>query len=79
MAQIIFFAQLREQIGVSRVEITLPPQVTTVGELLTFLATLGEPYIKVRKFPQLQIAVNQHYSRTFDPVSDHDEIAFFPQ
>lgn len=78
MAQIIFFAQLREQIGAAHVEINFPSQVTTVGELLSFLRSLGEPYSAVINFPRLQIAVNQHYARAGDAISNQDEIAFFP-
>jgi len=78
MARIVFFAQLREHIGISHTEIALPPQVNTVNKLLGFFSTLGEPYALIVNFPRLQIAVNQQYARADDPLSDHDEIAFFP-
>lgn len=78
MAKICFFAQFREQIGVSHTEIHLPPQITTVGELLNFLSILGEPYATIVNLPHVQIAVNHQYARSSFPITDQDEIALFP-
>ena len=43
-ARLIYFAWIREKIGKAEEEITLPASVTTVGDLLLHLKTLGEEY-----------------------------------
>ena len=78
MASFLFFARVREQIGSSRMEITLPAEVTTVAQLHAFLCGQGEPFASVLSDPSLQIAVNQQHAHADDLVSDRDEIAIFP-
>ena len=78
MARIFYFAWVREKIGTPEEKLTLPAQVNTVADFITFLRDKGEPYVSVLADSQLRIAVNQTYARNQDPVTDGDEIAIFP-
>lgn len=78
MAKILYFAMVRERLGRTSEELSLPPRVTTVATLLDHLRARGEREAAVLGAPFLRVAVNQVYARPTDPVSDGDEIAIFP-
>lgn len=76
---LLYFARLREHIGQSSEEISLPGEVKTVADLLVYLRGCGAAYEKALADENLiRVAVNEVYV-TFDhPVSDSDEVALFP-
>ncbi len=78
MASFLFFARVREQIGSSHLDITLPEEVTTVAHMLSFLRGKGEPFASTLADPSLQVAVNQQHTLPGDHLDDLDEIAIFP-
>jgi molybdopterin converting factor subunit 1 len=78
MAHLIYFAWVREKIGLPEERITLPATVNRVDLLLDFLRSKGEPYASVLTNPQLRVAVNQEYAQPQTPLTDGDEIAIFP-
>ncbi|MEO5349560.1 MAG: molybdopterin converting factor subunit 1 [Magnetococcus sp. YQC-3] len=78
MAHLIYFAWVREKIGLPEERITLPATVNRVDLLLDFLRGRGEPYASVLSNPQLRVAVNQEYAQPQAPLTDGDEIAIFP-
>lgn len=78
MARFLYFAWVRERVGRPSEEIYLPPQVTTVAQLLDYLRQLGEPYTSALADPHIRVAVNQTYARPQDLVTDRSEIAIFP-
>jgi molybdopterin synthase sulfur carrier subunit len=50
-----------------------------VAQLAAYLATLGPDYAQVFENPaRLRAAVNKTHARFDAPVSDVDEVAFFP-
>jgi molybdopterin synthase sulfur carrier subunit len=74
-----YFAWLRQKIGRGEETLQPPTSVTNVGELLTWLATLGPGYeaaLADRK--AIRVAVNQDYVGSNHPVSGGDEVALFP-
>lgn len=76
---LIYFARIRENIGLSSQTLTLPDNVTTAGALLTHLETLGDNYRAAFADSDLiRIAVNQEYVGLDHAVSDSDEVAIFP-
>jgi molybdopterin synthase sulfur carrier subunit len=78
MAHLIFFARVREQLGIGRMELALPPEVTTVAGVRHFLCTRSDTFRRVLEDPSVQFAVNQCHAGPAGPVSDADEIAVFP-
>jgi sulfur-carrier protein len=79
MAQLLYFAWVRERIGQADESLSLPADITTVGALLDILIARGGGYADaLSKRDKIRIAVNQAYVGETFPVSDFDEIAFFP-
>jgi len=77
--KILYFAWLRERIGVSEEDVEPPADVTTVAALLDWLAARGPRFADVLKDRAVvRVAVNQDYAQPDHPVSDGDEIALFP-
>ena len=66
-----FFASLREQVGASETEIELP-EGSTVGAV--WKAATGQAEAP----GNVLMAVNLDYAKGDAPVSDGDEVAFFP-
>ncbi|MBF0178866.1 MAG: molybdopterin converting factor subunit 1 [Magnetococcales bacterium] len=78
MARFLYFSWVREKIGASTEQLTLPPEVAKVAEVLDFLRGIDVAHAAAIAHPNLRVAVNQVYARMEDPVSDTDEIALFP-
>ncbi len=77
MVKLLYFAGLRETLGVAAEELTLPAEVDTVGVLRRHLAArAGWEILATSK--SLRAAVNQVMVGADAKVADGDEIAFFP-
>lgn len=77
--KILYFAWMRQRIGSSAETVDLPGDVTTVNDLVDWLVGRGENYGQAfAKREVIRAAVNQEYVRFDHPVSNDDEIAFFP-
>ena len=77
--KLLYFAWIRDDIGLDGEEILLPDGVKTVGELITLLISRGESYERgLRASEELKVAVNLEYANLDTPISDSDEVAFFP-
>jgi sulfur-carrier protein len=76
---ILYFAWLRERIGTASEELTLPPQVETVANLVDFLEARGAGYATAfANRRALRCAINQEFAPTSASLHGGDEIAFFP-
>jgi molybdopterin synthase sulfur carrier subunit len=76
---ILYFAWVRQKLGMSEERIELPSGVTTVGALAESLRARGGAYADVfSDLRRLRAAVNQEHSGWDAPISAKDEIAFFP-
>lgn len=76
MAELLYFAWVREALGRDAEQLKLPPEVTTVGRLLDWLEARGDAVFADRA--RLRVAVNQAFAGGDTPVGDSDEIAIFP-
>ncbi len=77
--QLIYFARIREIIGVSEEERPLNEQIKTIGDLLDFLSLQDEKYsCAFQDLNAIRIAVNQNYVSFDHKITDQDEIAIFP-
>lgn len=79
MIKIVYFASIREQLGLADESIELPAGVTNVLELSTWLqGERGEKWVNALGDPSTLIAVNQEMVSVDQLVHSGDEIAFFP-
>lgn len=77
--RVLFFAGLREQLGVAGEEIELPASVSTVGGLRTHLMGRGGAWQSaLAEGKLLRTAVNQDMAKPAAPIKPGDEVAFFP-
>lgn len=77
--KLLYFAWVRERIGVNEEDFTLPDGVATVADLIDHLAGRGDGYARAFADPkQIRAAVNQETAQPGDPVANGDEVAFFP-
>jgi molybdopterin synthase sulfur carrier subunit len=77
--RILYFAWLRERVGVSEESVVPPASVGTVAELMAWLPSRDERHAAA--FAQshlLRCAVNQTFARPTSPIQPGDEVAFFP-
>jgi sulfur-carrier protein len=74
--KILYFAGLKEKLGMSGETLTLPAGIATVGSLRDWLVGQGREALASAK--NLRCAVNQDMARLDAAIKDGDEIAFFP-
>jgi molybdopterin synthase sulfur carrier subunit len=78
MIKLLYFASLREALGVSAEEAALPAEVDNVGALRAHLAARGGEWAVFGASKSLRAAVNQVMTGADGAVRDGDEVAFFP-
>ncbi len=79
MTRILYFAWVREKIGVAEDEMAIPESVADVAGLIEHLAARGAGYAAAfanRK--SVRCAVDQEFVSVDAPVAGAQEIAFFP-
>ena len=75
----VYFAWVRERVGKADEMLAPPPAVTTVGELVAWLATRGENYAYAFENPKIiRAAIDQLHVRHDAAIAGAREIAFFP-
>jgi molybdopterin synthase sulfur carrier subunit len=77
--KLLYFARLREALGVPQEDVALPPEVADVAALMRWLASRGgawqEEFAGCRP---LRAAINQTLVANDQLLQDGDEVAFFP-
>ena len=77
--KVLYFAWLRTKTGTASEEISPPEGVTTVGELMDWLAKERPGFAEAMAMPGIiRAAVNQDYADPSHPLRPGDEVAFFP-
>jgi molybdopterin synthase sulfur carrier subunit len=77
--QILYFAWLRERIGLAEERVEPPSSVRTVADLVRWLRSRGGGYVEaLADTARVRCAVNQEFATPEASVADGDEIAFFP-
>lgn len=74
--RVLYFAGLREAIGLGEESIELSPQVRTVGQLCAYLAERHRAYADRRGC--VRVARNEAFARDDEFVADGDVIALIP-
>ncbi len=76
MIQVLFFAQVRELIGVS--SLSVDASFSTADELRQHLIKNGDKWALALESGKLLVAINQTISALSSPIKAGDEVAFFP-
>jgi len=76
--KVLYFASLREALGSGGEDLALPAGIATIGALRDHLAARGDAWAALTQTKNLRCAVNQRMVGFDAPVSDGDEVAFFP-
>ena len=77
--KLLYFASLRQAVGVGAEEVAPPAEVATVGQLIAWLKLRSPRHAEAfADLAGVRCAVNQDYARPEDPVRPDDEVAFFP-
>jgi molybdopterin synthase sulfur carrier subunit len=74
--RILFFAGLRDTLGVSEESLEIPPHVGTIGALADHLAARHPAYAERRA--HVRIARNEAFADNDEPVTDGDVVALIP-
>lgn len=77
--KLIYFAWVRQRIGVGQETVDPPGEVASVADLVEWLRGRGPGYAEAfRDTRAIRCAVNQEYAEPSHPVAAGDEVAFFP-
>lgn len=77
--KLLYFAWIRERIGLEEEDVTVPSEVVTVGDLVTWLAGRGERYAYALAEPSIvRVAVDHVHAQPDTPIGAAREVALFP-
>lgn len=75
----LYFAWVRQKVGLAEEEVAPPPEVTTVAALVDWLAARSAGHAAAfANRRTIRCAVNQDFAGPEAPVALGDEVAFFP-
>ena len=78
MVTLLYFASVKEKLGIARETVELPAEVVDVAGLTSSLRSRGGAWSEALGATSLKVAVNQTMAGMNALISDGDEIAFFP-
>jgi molybdopterin converting factor subunit 1 len=77
--KILYFAWVRQKVGVGEEDFAPPAKVRTVADLIDALRARGGGHASAFAEPgRIRAAVNQNHVGFDAPVNASDEVAFFP-
>jgi molybdopterin converting factor subunit 1 len=77
--RLLYFAWVRQRIGLAEEEVSPPPDVADVAALVAWLSARSPGHAAAFADPrQVRAAVNQDFVGPDYPVAAGDEVAFFP-
>ena len=77
--QILYFAWVRQKVGLGQESLDLPEGVTDVAGLVRHLAARSPGHAAAFAHArQIRAAVNQEFCAPDQPLQNGDEVAFFP-
>ena len=76
---VLYFAWLRERVGMSEESVPMPDGAKTVAALVDWLVTRGPGHASAfQNRRTIRCAVNQEFAEPSTILSAGDEVAFFP-
>jgi len=77
--KLVYFAWLRERIGLGEEEVDLPAGVATVADLMAWLAGRGDHYAYAFENPKVvRAALDRQHVKPGAAIGAAKEVAFFP-
>ncbi len=77
--KVLYFARIKESVNYSTEDLVLPTGVTTVTALKNHLAERGGTWATLFDGQQMvRAAINHELVENMAPISEGDEVAFFP-
>lgn len=77
--KLLYFAWVRERVGVSSETVTLPPGLVTIADVVAWLSTRGPEYAEAFARPEVvRAAINRTHVKPDAAIAGAREIAFFP-
>lgn len=77
--RLIYFAWVRERIGMAEEDVDLPAGIETVTDLLRWLKSRGDGYEHALRYPDvIRVAINQEHVEHREKIAGAREIALFP-
>ena len=77
MMKVLFFAQLREQLGTAEVQVNADA-ATSIEALKTYLCDQNAEWRSYLTNKKILVAVNHQYIKADIELKSGDEVAFFP-
>lgn len=75
----LYFAWVREQVGVGEEQVTPPAEATSVADLVAWLATRSEGHARAFAEPhRLRAAIDQAFAPLDAALAGAREVAIFP-
>ena len=77
--RLLYFAWVKEKVGVAAEEIAVPEGVVTIGDLMTWLKARGPEFANAfARSEVIRAAIDQTHVRHDTKIAGAREIAFFP-
>lgn len=77
--QVLYFGWVKSRIGIGKEDLSPPPEVTSVADLIDWLKARGGGYANAfGDISALRVAVNQEIAPLDAAISESDEVALFP-
>jgi molybdopterin synthase sulfur carrier subunit len=76
--KIVYFALLRERLGLDEEDVALPPETRTLADVIALLAGRDEIYQAVFTSGLIRAALDKKHAKPEAPIEGVKEIAFFP-
>lgn len=77
--RLLYFARLREDLNLAEEQLDFDTRAKSVGALLTLLRQRDAKWASTLSADRpFRVAVNQNLADAATPLSDGDEVAFFP-
>lgn len=77
--KLVYFAWVRERVGLTEEKVELPAEAQTVADLVRWLKTRGEGYEAAFENEAIvRAAINHQHVKPDATIGDAREIAFFP-
>ena len=77
--RVLYFAWVRQKVGVAEEDVSPPPEVRDVAGLVAWLAARSPGHAAAfAQAKQIRAAVNQEFATPDAPLAGAEEVAFFP-
>ncbi len=79
MIKVLFFAKLREDLGVSSLDVTSSESISTIADLVDHISKeQGGDFAELLSSEQIVLSQNHEVVDRTASIKDGDEIAFYP-